>query len=71
MSEAGETVLVQAFIAQPPIERLDVRVLVRLARFDQSQLDAVAVCPGRHRLAGELRAVVRPDRRGQSKQQEL
>jgi hypothetical protein len=51
--------LVQAFVPQPPIERLDVRVLVRLARLDESQLDAIAMRPGEHCLAGELRAVVR------------
>jgi hypothetical protein len=35
--EREEDMLVQAFLAQPRIEALDVRVLDRLARFDELQ----------------------------------
>jgi hypothetical protein len=36
-------VLVQAFIAQPPVEGFDVGVLVGLARLDQAQRNTLPV----------------------------
>ena len=47
MRQAREPVLVQALIAEPAIERLDVAVLRRLAGLDQPQRDAARVRPGR------------------------
>jgi hypothetical protein len=35
MSQVQEPVFIQAFVAQPPVERLDVGILVWLARLDQ------------------------------------
>ena len=37
--------LVEAFVAQPTVERFDVGVLVGLAGLDQSKRDVVAVGP--------------------------
>ena len=53
--------LVEAFVAEPAVEGLDVGVLVRLARFDQSQLYAALVRPSHHGLAAELFVVVGAD----------
>ena len=43
VGQASEPVIIQAFIAQATIERLDVRILIRLAWLDQAQSHAVAV----------------------------
>ena len=43
--ERNENVFIQAFVAQPCIEALDVRVLNRLARFDELQLYAMLIGP--------------------------
>ena len=43
--ERNENVLVEAFLAQPLIEALDVRVLDRLARFDELQPHAMIIGP--------------------------
>ena len=59
MRQIQEPVLVEAFIAQPAVERFDVGVLVRLARFDQAQRYLVRMCPGEHGASAELLAVVR------------
>ena len=48
----------EAFVAQAAIERLDVGILVRLARLDQAKLHTALLRPGHHRLAAELFAVV-------------
>ena len=45
VQQAGEPVLVEAFVAQPTVERFDVGVLVGLAGLDQSKRDVVAVGP--------------------------
>ena len=58
VEQAGEPVLVEAFVAKPAVEGLDVGVLVRLTRFDQSQLYAALVRPSHHGLAAELVVVV-------------
>ena len=59
MGETGEPIFIQALIPKSAIERFHVRVLVRLAWFDQSQRDAITVGPRQHRFTGELRSVVR------------
>jgi hypothetical protein len=51
-------VLVQTLVAQAAVEALDVGTLVRLARLDEMQVDAVGVGPSVERPADELRAVV-------------
>ena len=58
MENAGEPMLVQAFVTQAAIERFDVGVLIWLARVDQAQLQALLVSPGHHGLAAKLLAVV-------------
>ena len=58
--------LVEAFVAQAAVERLDVGVLVRLARLDQAQLHATHMRPGHHRLAAELLSIVAADDLGQT-----
>ena len=45
MRQAREPVLVQAFVAKPAIEGLDVGVLIRLAGFDQPQRKPAGVRP--------------------------
>ena len=45
LTDAGEPVLVQAFIPETAIETLDVRILGRFARIDEIQLDAVIIGP--------------------------
>ena len=53
-----ELVRVQAFIAQPPVERLDQSVVRGLAGAREVELDAAAVRPVVESLGGELGAVV-------------
>ena len=59
--QGDEAVLVQAFIAQPSIERFDVGILIGFARLDQSQGDVMLMRPAQHRLAAELLAIVGAD----------
>jgi len=49
---------VQTLVARAAVEALDVGVLVRLARFDEMQVDPVGVGPRVERPADELRTVV-------------
>lgn len=56
-----EPVIVPAFVPEAVIERLDVGVLLGLARLDQEQVIAARMRPGEHRPASELLAVVRAD----------
>jgi len=51
-------VLVQAFVAEPAVEALDVRVLDRLAGTDEAQTYSSLIRPGIERLAFELRPMV-------------
>jgi hypothetical protein len=52
--ERNENVFIQAFLAQARIETLDVRVLNRLARFDELQPYAMLVGPLVEHLAAQL-----------------
>ena len=61
MAQVEKPMLVQAFVPEATVERLDVRVLVRLARLDQTQLYIVFVRPLQHGSAGELLSVVGPN----------
>ena len=56
--ERNENVLVEAFLAQPRIEALDMRVLDRLSRFDELQAYAMLVGPLVERPAAQLGTVV-------------
>jgi hypothetical protein len=49
---------VQAFIAQPSVERFDVAVFHRFAWPDEVELHAVLICPYIHGLAREFSAIV-------------
>ena len=66
VQQVGEPVFVEALVAQTTVERFDVGVLVRLARFDQPQLYTSFVRPRHHRLAAELLAVIGADDLGQA-----
>src|SRR3546814_6598567 len=59
------TTLFRSFVTQPAVEGFDVGVLVRFARFDQTQLHATLMRPDDHRLAAELLAVVAANHLGQ------
>lgn len=50
--------LVEALVAELAVEAFDVAVLHRLARIDQSMLDAVPLGPDNEGPAGELRTIV-------------
>jgi hypothetical protein len=56
--ERNENVFIQAFVAQPCIEALDVRVLNRLARFDELQPYTMLIGPMVERPAAQLGTVV-------------
>src|SRR6266567_5525436 len=58
IDQAHEPVLVEALVPEPAVEAFDVRVLDRLARIDEVEHDAMAVCPLIERLAAKLGAVV-------------
>ena len=45
-SEAREPMFIQTFVTQSSVEGLDVGVLIRLARLDGPQREAIAMCPG-------------------------
>ena len=64
--QAGEPVLVEALVAELAVEGLDVSVLIRLAGFDEEQLDASRMSPGQHGPAAEFLAVIGSDRLGQA-----
>lgn len=57
ISQAVEDFLVEAFVAQTAVERLDVSVLLRFAGVDIVPFDAVLVGPLQDGLAGELGSV--------------
>ena len=64
--EIREPVQVQALISEFPIEAFDEGILGRLAGLDEMQLDATALAPKEHLLAGELGAIVANDHPRQS-----
>ena len=51
MGQTCEPMLVEALVAEPPVERFDVGVLGRLAGLDQARRDAPNVRPRQHRAA--------------------
>ncbi len=57
--ERNENVLVKAFLAQPRIEALDVRVLDRLARFDELQPHAMIIGPLVEHPAAQFGTIIR------------
>jgi len=61
VAQVGEPVLIQALIAELPVEALDERVLHGLAGPDEVEPDPHAVGPGIQGLAHELRTVVHDD----------
>jgi hypothetical protein len=58
LADAGEPVLVQAFLAVSAVETLDVGVLGRFAGIDEIQLDAVIIGPSVKRPPAQFRAVI-------------
>jgi hypothetical protein len=61
MAHIKDPVLVQTFVTESAVERLDVGVLIRFAWLDQTQLPVVSVRPFQHRAPRELLAIVGPD----------
>ena len=61
LRQRREPVLIEALIPQPPVETLDIGMLDRLPRIDESQLHVMGVGPGVQGPAGEVRAVVHGD----------
>ena len=55
--------LVEPLVVKPPVEALDVGILIWLAGFDEVQADAVRAGPRIQGPAHELRAVIRDQRR--------
>ena len=48
MRQVQESVPIQTFIAQPPVERLDVGILIRFTRLNQAQRHVTGLRPGQH-----------------------
>ena len=59
MSDVFEPVLVQAFVTQTAVETFDVAVLHGLAGIYEDMVYLLGIRPFIHRIAGELRTVVR------------
>ena len=57
MAEAGEQVLVQAFVARAAVEALDQAILNRFAGSDVMPLDTAFFLPAQDRRRGQFRAV--------------
>src|SRR5215475_10567751 len=57
LGEIGEQVLVEAFVAQPAVERFDEAVLARLAGRDVVPFDAMVLLPAEDGTRGQLGAV--------------
>ena len=66
VAETGEPVIVQALVAEPPVEGLDVAVLDRLSGSDEVDGHARGIGPRVEGLPCELRAVVADDDRWSS-----
>lgn len=58
MEQRRKPMLVQTFIAQPPVEGLNVSVLVRLVRPDQAKGNSLLVSSRYRRFAARIRAIV-------------
>jgi len=61
VEERNEVMFVKAFVAKPPVEAFDERVLRRLAGLNEMQSHAAIVSPSKHGEAPHLRAVVEYD----------
>lgn len=61
IGQADEPALVQALVAQPAVEALDVAVLHRLAWLDEVEQHAVRMCPLIRCLTRELAAIIADD----------
>ena len=64
IADRQEPVYVQKFLAQPPVEGLDLRVIRRFPGAREILLDTVLLGPSIHGLRYELRAVIHFDRTG-------
>ena len=58
VGQGRKPVLVQAFVAEAPVEGLDVGVLVRLARIDERRVDLRSLQPAKQSGHDELRTVI-------------
>jgi hypothetical protein len=59
MSQAREPVLVETLVAESPVERLDVRILVGLPRLNEAQRHATVLRLGQHGASAELLSIIR------------
>ena len=59
--QADKPVFIQAFVAELSVETFDLRVLIRLARADERQLDASPISPLVEHLAVEFRTIINGD----------
>jgi hypothetical protein len=57
LTDAGEPVLVEALLPKATVRAFDVRVLDRLARVDEIELDTVVIGPGIKRTTSQFWAV--------------
>ena len=68
LTNAGEPVLVQAFLAVSSVETFDIGVLGRFAGVDEIELDAVIISPSIQRAPAQFRAVINDQDIGVSSQ---
>ena len=61
LEQRVEALTVEALVPELAVKRLDGAILPGAARLDEERLHAHALEPVRHRLGGELGAVVRAD----------
>src|ERR1700722_14702303 len=59
-------VRVKQLVADPAIERFDIRILSRLSGLDELQINRLGCGPLQHRPTRKLRTVIEPDRLRQS-----
>ena len=64
--EGAEVILVQAFVAQSSVERLDEGVLGRLSRLDKVELYTSFVCPLVEILSGKFGTIIDSNHLGKS-----
>lgn len=67
VTHRNKPVFVQAFVAEPTVEALDIGILHRLARSNERERNACLVGPRIQHLTSELRTVVARDQRARKR----
>src|SRR5690348_6003329 len=62
--ERREPVVVETLTAKRAVQTFNERILVRLSRLDEVQLNTILMRPLIHRRSGEFRPIVGPDHGG-------